>query len=49
MKTIIHYELPDGSEDQFTIEATTLAKMREKATEELNKRGGRNPLTEDIT
>lgn len=48
MKFRIHYQLADGSEDSIVIEGKTHEEIREQADKELEKRGGKNPWSEEL-
>ena len=48
MKYRIHFELPDGTEDAIVVEGASADDIRDKATAELIKRGGRNPWSEEL-
>lgn len=44
----IHYTLSDGSEDSILISGGSIEGIRKRATEELAKRGGTNPWSEQV-
>lgn len=48
MKFRIHYELANGDEDSIVIEGDTLDDIRQKAGEEVAKRSGQNPWSEEL-
>lgn len=49
MKYRIHYTLADGSEDSVVVTGGSIEAIRERAEEEVAKRGGTNPWSEPIS
>lgn len=47
-KYLIHFTLPDGTEDSLIIKATTLEEVRKQAGKELIKRNSTNEWSEKI-
>ncbi|MBT2484797.1 MULTISPECIES: hypothetical protein [unclassified Microbacterium] len=47
MRYRIHYTLADGSEDSIVLAGDSIESIREQAAEELAKRGGTNPWSEE--
>ena len=45
----IHYTLPNGGEDYVTISGYTLEEVRDEADAAVEKRGGRDPWSRDLT
>lgn len=45
----IHYTLADGSEDSILISGGSIEGIRARAEEELAKRGGTNPWSEEVS
>ena len=48
MKFKINYTLPDGTEDSLVISGDTTDEIREKADAELERRGGKDPWSEEL-
>jgi hypothetical protein len=48
MRFRIHFELSDGAEDSFELKADTVEEIRDQAIEELYKRCGQNPWSEEL-
>ena len=48
MKFRIHFEWPDGTEDNIVITGETIEDIRAQAKEEVEKRGGKNPWSEEL-
>ncbi|WP_156180146.1 hypothetical protein [Delftia lacustris] len=44
----IHYTLSDGSEDSFVVSGGSIDGIRDRAEEELAKRGGADPWSEEL-
>lgn len=44
----IHYTLSDGSEDSFVVSGGSIDGIRDRAEEELAKRGGVDPWSEEL-
>jgi len=44
----IHFEHSDGTEDFLILSGNTVREIQEKALAELEKRGGKNPWSEEI-
>lgn len=45
----IHYTLADGSEDSILISGGSIEGIRKRAAEEVAKRGGTNPWSEEVS
>lgn len=45
----IHFTLSDGSEDSVVVSGGSLEAIRKRAHEEVEKRGGRDPWSEEIS
>ena len=48
MKFMIGFDLANGYEDQIVVEGETIEQVRERAIEEVEKRGGTNPWSEEL-
>jgi hypothetical protein len=44
----IHFEHSDGTPDYFVVSAETIQGIRTRALEEIAKRGGKNPWSEEV-
>ena len=49
MRFRIHFEHPDGGEDSFVVSGETIAEIQRKSDAELDRTGGINPWSEEIT
>lgn len=48
MKYRIHYTLADGTEDSIIISGSSVEAIRQRAQQEVDKRGGRDPWSEEV-
>lgn len=48
MQFKIHFELSDGSDDSIILSGDTVEDIRAVANDEIEKRGGKNPWSEEI-
>jgi len=48
MRYRIHFTLPDGTEDSVVIAADSIEELRKLADEEVAKRNGKDPWSEEI-
>ena len=46
---LIHFTLPDGSEDSISLSGETIEEIQAKAATELKKRGGENAWSEELS
>lgn len=44
----IHFEYADGTEDSIIVHGETIEEIRAMAGQELHKRGGLNPWSEEV-
>ncbi|KKN24324.1 hypothetical protein LCGC14_0895880 [marine sediment metagenome] len=49
MQFIIHFDLSGGSEDSVRVSGETIEEIQDKAAIELDKRGGTNPWSEEVS
>jgi hypothetical protein len=49
MEFRVNFDYADGSEDSFIVEGDSIEEIREEAKDELAKRQGLHPWSEDIT
>ncbi len=48
MKIRVHYTLGDGTEDSIVLEHEDFETLKEMAHSEVEKRGGKDPWTEEL-
>ena len=49
MRYRIYFKLPDGSDDYVVVSGDTHDEIRERADEEVSKRNGSNPWSEQLS